>query len=112
LDEAPHDWLLPRVAAIVHHGGAGTTAAALRAGTPAVTVPFFGDQVFWGRRAQSLGAAAAPVKRSRLTSERLVRALREALTPEKRDCAAQVGEKIRAEEGVRHAVQAVEELLA
>lgn len=111
LDDAPHDWLLPRAAAIVHHGGAGTTAAALRAGIPAVTVPFFGDQAFWGRRAQSLGAAAAPVKRGRLTAERLVRSLREALSPKKRDCAARAGEKIRAEDGVGEAVRAVAELL-
>ncbi len=79
LDEAPHDWLLLRAAAIVHHGGAGTTAAALRAGIPAVTVPYFGDQAFWGRRAHALGVAPAPLKRSRLTSGRLVRALRDAL---------------------------------
>ncbi len=111
LDEAPHDWLLPRVAAIVHHGGAGTTAAALRGGIASVTVPYFGDQPFWGRQVHALGAAAAPVKRSRLTAERLVRALGETLAPEKRACAARVGAKIRAEDGVGQAVEAVEELL-
>ncbi len=111
LDEAPHDWLLPQAAAIVHHGGAGTTAAALRAGIPSVVVPFFGDQAFWGQRVQALGVGPAPVKRSRLTTDHLAAALRAALSPEKRDCAAAVGEKIRAEDGVEEAVRAAMELL-
>ncbi len=111
LDAAPHDWLLPRAAAMVHHGGAGTTAAALRAGIPAVTVPFFGDQAFWGQRVHALGAGSEPIKRGRLTTERLTRALHDALSPDKRACAASIGEKIRAEDGVRQAVEAVEELL-
>jgi sterol 3beta-glucosyltransferase len=111
LEEAPHNWLLPRAAAIVHHGGAGTTAAALRAGIVAVTVPFFGDQAFWGQRVEALGAGPAPIKRSRLTTGRLVRALKEALAPDKKECASLAGEKIRTEDGVRQAVAAVEELL-
>ena len=56
LDEAPHDWLFPRMAAVVHHGGSGTTAAGLRAGKPTVICPAFGDQPFWGRLVQR-GAA-------------------------------------------------------
>jgi sterol 3beta-glucosyltransferase len=111
LDEAPHDWLLPRAAAMVHHGGAGTTAAALRAGIPSVTVPFFGDQAFWGQRMEALGAGAAPIRRSKLTTARLLAALRVALSADKRDCAKHLGEKIRGEDGVGEAVRAIEELL-
>jgi sterol 3beta-glucosyltransferase len=54
LDSVPHDWLFPRVAGVVHHGGAGTTAAGLRAGVPTVIKPFFGDQFFWGDRVQEV----------------------------------------------------------
>jgi UDP:flavonoid glycosyltransferase YjiC (YdhE family) len=111
LEEAPHDWLLPRSAAILHHGGAGTTAAALRAGIPAVVVPYFGDQRFWGERAHALGVGPAPLRRSRLTGERLAQALEQALSDEMRQCATAVGEKIRAEDGVGQGVSAVEELL-
>ena len=112
LDEAPHDWLLPRAAAILHHGGAGTTAAALKAGIPSVIVPFFGDQRFWAQRGHALGVAPAPIKRSRLTASRLATALEAAASGEMRACAAAVGEKIRAEDGVKAAVRATEELIA
>ena len=111
LTEAPHAWLLPRAAAIVHHGGAGTTAAALRAGIPSVVVPFFGDQAFWGERVLALGVGPKPVRRSRLTSGRLARALAEAVAPATCQRAASLREKITAEDGVGQAVRAVGELL-
>lgn len=63
VSQVPHDRLFPRMAAVVHHGGAGTTAAGLRAGKPSVIVPFFGDQPFWGDRVHALGAGPAPVPR-------------------------------------------------
>ena len=75
LDSAPHDWLFPQMAAIVHHGGAGTTAAALKAGVPSVVVPFFGDQPFWGDRVHRLGTSPAPVPKSQLTADRLATAI-------------------------------------
>ena len=59
IDDVPHDWLFPRVAAVVHHGGAGTTAAGLRAGIPTVVVPILADQFFWGARVRALGAGPA-----------------------------------------------------
>ena len=62
-----HEWLFPRCAAVVHHGGAGTVAAVLRAGLPSVVVPHMIDQYTWGRRLRELGAAAAPIPRRRLT---------------------------------------------
>ncbi len=74
-----HDWLLPHCAAVVHHGGAGTVAAALRAGLPSVVVPHMIDQYTWARRLRELGAAAAPIPRRRLTAQRLQKALTEVL---------------------------------
>ncbi len=59
----PHDWLFPRMAAVVHHGGAGTTGAGLRAGVPSIIVPGANDQPFWGRRVEALGAGPAPIPR-------------------------------------------------
>jgi sterol 3beta-glucosyltransferase len=72
----PHDWLFPKMAAVVHHAGAGTTAAGLRAGVPAVAVPVLADQPFWARRLHELGVAPAPIPFSALTAERLAAALR------------------------------------
>ncbi len=71
LREAPYRWLFPQMAAIIHHGGAGTTAEALLAGVPNTVVAFGGDQPYHGRRIQDLGAGPAPIKRSQLTGDRL-----------------------------------------
>jgi sterol 3beta-glucosyltransferase len=60
-DSVPHAWLFPRVAAVVHHGGAGTTAAGIRAGIPSLLIPFHGDQPFWGRRVAELGVGPEPL---------------------------------------------------
>jgi sterol 3beta-glucosyltransferase len=67
--EIPHSWLFSRVSAVIHHGGAGTTAAAVRAGTPSLIIPFFFDQWFWGNRLHSLGAGVKPVQKRWLTVE-------------------------------------------
>lgn len=104
IDQAPHAWLFPRVAAVVHHGGAGTTAAGLRAGAPSIIVPFFGDQPFWGKRVFELGAGPAPIPQKRLTPERLAHAIRAVQTDgDLRRSAAALGERIRAEDGIRRA---------
>src|SRR6202020_2190873 len=63
LQQAPHDWLFPRMVAAVHHGGAGTTAAAVRAGIPSLIMPFFGDQPFWANCLNQLGVAPPALKR-------------------------------------------------
>jgi UDP:flavonoid glycosyltransferase YjiC (YdhE family) len=111
LDAIPHDWLFPRVAAVVHHGGVGTTAAGLRAGIPSILVPFFGDQPFWAGRVRALGVGPAAIPRRELTAGRLARAIQEAVTDEAlRRRAAEIGALIRAEDGVDRAVTAIETL--
>jgi UDP:flavonoid glycosyltransferase YjiC (YdhE family) len=112
LDAVPHEWLFPRMAAVVHHGGIGTTHTALRAGVPNVVVPFFGDQPFWGDRVHSLGAGPRPVLQGDLTAEHLAEALRAATSDEvMRARAAEVGRRIQAEDGVGEAVKIVDRYL-
>jgi len=103
---APHSWLLPRTAAVVHHGGAGTTAAALRAGVPSVGVPGFYDQPYWSRRIGALGIGAEPVPAGRLDADRLASALVR-LTGDAglRERARAAGAAVRREDGVRTAVE-------
>jgi UDP:flavonoid glycosyltransferase YjiC (YdhE family) len=109
VDWAPLNWLYSRMAALVHHGGAGTTAEGLRAGVPTVVVPFFYDQFFWGRRVFELGVGPQPIPRKRLDADTLATAIGAAATdPEMRRRARAIGERIRAEDGVTHAVAAFE----
>ncbi len=109
LTEAPHDWLFPQMAAVVHHGGAGTTAAGLRAGVPTVICPFFGDQPFWGRRVAALGAGPQPIPQRRLTVEALRAAMSAAVSDTAmRERAARIGQILRAEDGVGQAVVQIE----
>ena len=110
LDYAPYSWLFPRMAAVVHHGGAGTTGAALRAGVPSLVVPFLFDQFFWGRRLQALRVGPAPYPFKKLSATTLAQAIRRMV--EDRDMqrrAATLGAKIRAEDGLARAVVLVEE---
>jgi UDP:flavonoid glycosyltransferase YjiC (YdhE family) len=96
------------MAAVVHHGGAGTTAAALRSGVPAVVVPFFGDQPFWGARVAALGVSPSPLPRSRLSAKRLAQSIQLAVTDqEMRRRAKEIGQKIRGEDGVGRAVEII-----
>ncbi|SIT67550.1 glycosyltransferase [Microbacterium sp. RU33B] len=109
VDSAAHALLFPRMSATVHHGGAGTTGAALAAGRPTVVVPFTADQPFWARRAQQLGVAPSPLPLRRLTVDGLTEALRSALTdPVMVDRARDLGETLRREHGARDAVDAIE----
>ncbi|EPE05428.1 udp- transferase [Ophiostoma piceae UAMH 11346] len=93
--DCPHEWLFPRMACVVHHGGAGTTAAGLRAGLPTVVVPFFGDQPFWGDLVAQAGAGPRPIPYPVLTGDRLATAIEDALLPEAREQAKILGSKIR-----------------
>ena len=106
IDAIPHDWLFPQMAAVVHHGGAGTTAAGLRAGIPSVIIPFFAEQPFWGQRVAELGVGPKPIPRKRLSEERLAAAIHTAVSDEgMRRHARALGERIRAEDGVARAVE-------
>lgn len=105
IDAVPHDWLFPQMAAVIHHGGSGTTAAGLRAGVPSILVPFFGDQPFWGRRVHALGVGPKPIQRKALTVSNLSEAIGNAIDDESmQQKAAKLGQRIRSEDGVRSAV--------
>jgi sterol 3beta-glucosyltransferase len=106
-----HSWLFPRCVAVVHHGGAGSTAASLDAGVPTVICSYFADQPFWGDRVKRLGVGTS-FPAARLTPQRLTAALREVLVPEVRARAAALGERLRAEDGTRAALDALERLAA
>jgi UDP:flavonoid glycosyltransferase YjiC (YdhE family) len=113
IDGAPHDWLFPRMAALVHHGGAGTTAAGLRAGVPATVVAHMADQPYWGRRIYELGAGHKPIPRHELSAERLTEAITAMInSPVMKANAAELGAKIRQEKGVANAVEAVDGILS
>lgn len=112
LDSVPHGWLFPRVAAVVHHGGAGTTAVGLRSGRPTVTVPFFADQPFWDIRVHQLGAGPKPIPFARLTVAHLAEAIGQVITdPTLRSNANALGEKLHNEDGVVKAVGMIQALL-
>lgn len=108
---APHEALFPRCSVVVHHGGSGTTAAAVRAGVPQVVVAHAADQPYWGRRMADLGVAAAPIARKDLTAARLQPALEVALSPGVRAAAYALGERVRAEDGAGDAARLVGDYL-
>jgi len=110
LDQAPHGWLFPRMRAIVHHGGAGTTAEALRAGKPSVIVPFIVDQQFWGKRVEAMDAGTAPIPVRKLTAVRLADSIEQACGESLQQNAAEIGSAIRAEQGLDRAVALIREL--
>ncbi len=106
----PHSWLYPRCRAVVHHGGAGTTAAAVRAGVPAVVVPFHGDQPFWASRVRQLGVGPTPISRKGLTAKRLADAIGLATTSDTlRERAVAIGQLVRAEQGAIRAATLIAE---
>lgn len=108
-DYVPHDWLFEQVSAVVHHGGAGTTAAGILAGRPTLIIPFGGDQPFWGNRVHALGIGPRPIARDRLTSERLARALGALTsTPRYRVAARELGQRLRLENGAANAADIIE----
>jgi UDP:flavonoid glycosyltransferase YjiC (YdhE family) len=107
LEAAPHERLLPKCKMVIHHGGAGTTSAGLRAGIPNIVVPFTADQPFWGKRVQAIGAGPKPVLVKTLSVEKLIRAIAEADSEALRERAQAIGQEIRCEDGVGHAVKLI-----
>ncbi|KAL9612916.1 MAG: hypothetical protein Q9167_002499 [Letrouitia subvulpina] len=99
VDNVPHDWLFRRVTCVIHHGGAGTTAAGIALGKPTVVVPFFGDQPFWGSMVAKAGAGPMPIPHKELTSDNLAAAIKEALKPEVLQKAQKLGASISSERG-------------
>jgi UDP:flavonoid glycosyltransferase YjiC (YdhE family) len=109
VDDVPHEWLFPRMAAVVHHGGAGTTGAGLRAGVPSILTPLGFDQPFWAGRVAALGVGPAPISRRSMSAPRLATAIAAAVNDGgMRERAAELGERIRAEDGVGRAVELFE----
>lgn len=102
----PHEWLFPRVAAVVHHGGAGTTAAGLKAGRPTLVVPFFGDQHFWGAMVHRAGVGPPPCPVHALSVQVLQEALDTLLSTSVVEAAASLGAELRKEDGCDAAVEA------
>jgi UDP:flavonoid glycosyltransferase YjiC (YdhE family) len=113
VEPMPFSWLLPRVAAVVHHGGLGTCHAALRAGTPQVVVPFMGDQSFWAQRVARLGVGPAPIPRHRLSAANLAAAIEIAVkNPQTRAIAAEAASQIGKEQGLTGAVAFIQRHLS
>ncbi len=108
IDTAPHDWLFPRCSAVVHHGGAGTAAAALRAGIPNIIVPNALDQMFWGRRIAACGGGPPPIDLRELSIASLTAALAQTDAPVLRARTHEAARLIRAEDGVATAVRLIE----
>lgn len=99
IGNTPHDWLFLQIDAVVHHGGAGTTAAGLKAGRPTMVVPFFGDQPFWGSMVHRMGVGASPIPFKKLTAANLAKSIMFCCKPEVRAKAEELGVKMREETG-------------
>jgi UDP:flavonoid glycosyltransferase YjiC (YdhE family) len=112
LDYAPYSWLFPQMAAVIHHGGSGTTGFGFWAGVPTILTPFLFDQFYWARRIEALGIGPAPVPQKKLTAEKLAKAVETAVSdPDIRQRAAELGQIIRQEDGIGQAVNLVEQIL-
>nr|XP_043636174.1 sterol 3-beta-glucosyltransferase UGT80A2 isoform X2 [Erigeron canadensis] len=106
LDNIPHDWLFLQCASVVHHGGAGTTAAGLKAACPTTVVPFFGDQPFWGERIHARGVGPPPISVDEFTLPKLIDAIKFMLDPKVKERAVELAKAMENEDGVDGAVKA------
>lgn len=111
-EDIPHAWLFPRMGAVVHHGGAGTVGAALRAGVPQIVVPHVADQFFWSKHVAELGLGYTPIPRKSLSVSTLVQAIRTTIYDmPMRERAQRMGQRIRAEDGTGNAIQVIERIV-
>jgi UDP:flavonoid glycosyltransferase YjiC (YdhE family) len=108
LESVPHDWLLPKCKLLIHHGGAGTTSAGLRAGIPHIVVPFMADQPFWGSRVHAIGVAPKPIRVNQLSVEKMVSAIAEVESKLILERVQVTGQAIRGEDGVMNVVGLIE----
>ncbi|XP_044499882.1 sterol 3-beta-glucosyltransferase UGT80A2-like isoform X1 [Mangifera indica] len=106
LDNCPHDWLFLQCSAVIHHGGAGTTAAGLKAACPTTIVPFFGDQPFWGERVHAKGLGPPPIPVEEFSLDKLVDAINFMLNDKVKECAVELAKAMETEDGVSGAVKA------
>ena len=111
LGNVPHDWLFQHVSCVVHHGGAGTTAAGIASGKPTVVVPFFGDQPFWGAMVAKAGAGPTPIPSKKLDADKLAAAIHEALKPDMQQKAKVLSAKISSEKGCDVGAKSFHDLL-
>ena len=112
LDYAPYEWLFPRMAMVIHHGGSGTTSFGLRAGIPSCVIPFVFDQFFWGKRIVELGVGPSPIPFRSLSAERLKKAIVAGTgDPLIKQRASELGRKIQTENGIEIAVHLIEQIL-
>jgi len=107
IQSAPHSWLFQHVQAVVHHGGAGTTAAGMRAGVPSIVIPFSNDQFAWGKKVFDLGVGSLPIPAKRLNARKLADAILAANQPRVRDRAARLGQQINTENGAETAARII-----
>ena len=108
LESAPHGWLLPRSKMIIHHGGAGTTSAGLRAGISNIIIPFMADQPFWGNRVHAMGVGPKPILVKNISVDKLTYAIADAESNVIRDRAQTIGQNIRGEDGIKNAIKLIE----
>jgi sterol 3beta-glucosyltransferase len=112
VENVPHEWLFRQVKAVSHHGGAGTTAAGIRAGVPSVIVPFGGDQPYWGDRVYKLGIGTKPIWCKKLNADNYSEAINTAVSDKlMQERAAEYGERLRNEDGVANAINVIENCL-
>ncbi|MEN8171947.1 MAG: glycosyltransferase [Chloroflexota bacterium] len=110
IEYAPFDWLFPRMKAVVHHGGSGTTAAGLRSGVPSLIIPFLFDQFFWADRIIKLGAGPDPIPYRKLSAASLAKGIGLVVNdPKIRENSAKIGAKIRTEDGINNAIRVIRE---
>lgn len=112
IGNCPHDWLFQQVSAVVHHGGAGTTAAGIAAGRPTVVIPFFGDQPFWGRMVAQSGAGPPPVPFNEMTADSLAASISLALKPGLVDRAREMAKDIAQGNGAENTARRFQRLVA
>jgi UDP:flavonoid glycosyltransferase YjiC (YdhE family) len=112
IDYAPYDWLFPRMAMVIHHGGSGTTAFGLRSGIPSCVVSFVFDQSYWGERISELGLGPKPIRYKDLTVDRLRGVILSGVNDSNiQQKAVELGEKIHAENGIQNAVNVIGKML-
>lgn len=112
VDSIPHDWLFPRLAAAVHHGGAGTTGSVLTAGIPSATIPFFSEQPFWGNRIEKLGVGPQPILKENVSVERLIYLFGNLVSNQAiKKRASHIGRRLRKENGLEAATKLIQEYI-